>query len=125
MAEAIIDGTFEHDYLSNDILAAIVKQLRKHLAVREIIMPIITEAEFKSAFKCVQEKTASIFSSRGVHHYKACAKGSEDGIADIQLAIHAAMMKVPLATGFYLERWKKAIDVMLEKIPGVVRSNKL
>jgi hypothetical protein len=35
------------------------------------------------------------------------------------------MMTVPLATGFCPERWKKAIDVMSEKIPGVVRSNKL
>jgi hypothetical protein len=35
------------------------------------------------------------------------------------------MMTVPLATGFCPERWKKEIDVMLEKIPGVVRSNKL
>jgi hypothetical protein len=35
------------------------------------------------------------------------------------------MMTVPLATGFFPERWKKAIDVMLEKIPGVLRSNKL
>jgi hypothetical protein len=35
------------------------------------------------------------------------------------------MMTVPLATGFCPERWKKAIDVMLEKISGVVRSNKL
>jgi hypothetical protein len=30
-----------------------------------------------------------------------------------------------LATGFCPERWKKAIDVMLEKISGVVCSNKL
>jgi hypothetical protein len=37
MAEAILDGTFEHDSLSDDALAAIVKQLRKHPAVREII----------------------------------------------------------------------------------------
>jgi hypothetical protein len=73
----------------------------------------------------VPEKTASSFSGRGVHHYKACAEGSEDGLADIQSSIHAAMMTVPLATGFCPERWKKAIDVMLEKIPGVVRSNKL
>jgi hypothetical protein len=51
--------------------------------------------------------------------------GSEDGLADVQLAIHAAMMTVPLDTGFCPERWKRAIDVMLEKIPGVVRSNKL
>jgi hypothetical protein len=93
--------------------------------VQEIIQPIVTEADFKSAFKCVPEKTASSFSGRGVHHYKACAEGSEDGLADIQSAIHAAMMTVPLVTGFCPERWKKAIDVMLEKIPGVVRSNKL
>jgi hypothetical protein len=35
------------------------------------------------------------------------------------------MMTVPLATGLCPERWKKAINVMLENIPGVVRSNKL
>jgi hypothetical protein len=35
------------------------------------------------------------------------------------------MMTVPLTIGFCPERWKKVIDVMLEKIPGVVRSNKL
>jgi hypothetical protein len=125
MSEATLDGTFEHDSLSDDALAAIVKQLRKHPAVREIIQPIVTEADFKSAFKCVPEKTASSFSVRGVHHYNTCAEGLEDGLADIQSKIHAAMMTVPLATGFFPGRWKKAIDVMLEKIPGVVRSNKL
>jgi hypothetical protein len=125
MAEAILDGTFEHDSVSDDALAAIVKQLRKHPTVREIIQPIVTEADFKSEFKCVPEKTASSFSGRGAHHYKACAEDSEDGLADFQSAIHATMMTVPLATGFCPERWKKEIDVMLEKIPGVVRSNKL
>jgi hypothetical protein len=93
--------------------------------VQKIIQPIITEADFKSAFKCVPEKTTSSFSDRGVHHYKACAEGSDDGLADIQLATHAAMMTVPLATGFCPEQRKKAIDVMLENILGVVRSNKL
>jgi hypothetical protein len=100
MAEAILDGNLEHDSLSDDALAAIVKQLRKNPPVRQIIQPIITEADFKSAFKCVPEKTESSFSGRGVDHYKACAEGSEDGLADNQLAIHAAMMTVPLATGF-------------------------
>jgi hypothetical protein len=125
MGEAILDGTFEHDSLTGEALAAILKQLRKHPNVQEIIQPIVTKADFKSAFKCVPEKTASYFSGQGVHHYKACAEGSDDGLADIQLAIHAAMMTVPLDTVFYPERWKKAIDVMLEKIPGVVRYNKL
>jgi hypothetical protein len=125
MAEAILDGTFEHESLTDKALAAILQQLRKHPNVQEIIQPIITEADFKSAFKCVPEKTESSFSGRGVHHYKACAEGSVEGLAGIQSAIHAAMMTVPLATGLCPERWKKAIDVMLEKIPGVVRSNKL
>jgi hypothetical protein len=125
MAEAILDGTFEHESLTDEALSAILQQLGKHPNVQEIIQPIITEADFKSAFKCVPEKAASSFYGRGVHHYKVCAEGSEDGLADIQSAIHAAMMTVPLATGFCTERWKKAIDVMLEKIPGVVRSNKL
>jgi hypothetical protein len=98
MAEAILDGTLKHESLTDEALAAILQQLRKHPNVQEIIQPIITEAEFKTAFKCVPEKTASSFSGRGVHHYKACVEGSEDGLADIRSAVHAAMMTVPLAT---------------------------
>jgi hypothetical protein len=124
MAKAILDVTFEHESLTDEALAAILQQPWKHPNVQEIIQTIITEADFKSAFKCVPKKTASSLSGRGVHQYKACDEGSEDRLADIQSAIHAAMMPVPLATGFWPERWKKAIDVMLEKIPGVVRSNK-
>jgi hypothetical protein len=51
MAEAILDGTFEHKSLTDEALAAIVQKLRKHPNVQEIIQPITTEAEFKSAFK--------------------------------------------------------------------------
>jgi hypothetical protein len=34
-------------------------------------------------------------------------------------------MTVPLTVGFFPEQWKQAVDVMLEKIPGVPCSNKL
>jgi hypothetical protein len=68
MAEAILDGNFEHESLTDKALAAILQQLRKHPNVQEVIQPIITEAYFKSAFKCVPEKTASSFSGSGVHH---------------------------------------------------------
>jgi hypothetical protein len=124
MADAILDVTFEHESLTEEALSAILKQLRKHPNAQEIIQPIVTEADFKSACKCVPEKTASSFSGRGVHHYSTCSEGLDDGLSDIQSAIHAAMMTVPLDTGLCPERWKKAIDLMLEKIPGVVRSNK-
>jgi hypothetical protein len=42
MAEAILEGTFDNDALSDDTPAAIVKQLRQHPAVRQIINPIVT-----------------------------------------------------------------------------------
>jgi hypothetical protein len=63
MAEAILDGTFEHDSLTDEALEAILKQLWKHPNVQEeIIQPIVTEADLESAFKCVSEKMASSFS---------------------------------------------------------------
>jgi hypothetical protein len=34
-------------------------------------------------------------------------------------------MTIPLLTGYFPGRWKHVIDIMLEKVPGVVRSNKL
>jgi hypothetical protein len=67
MDEAILYITFNHDALYDDALAAILKQLRKHPAVRQRIHPIVTEAYFKSAFKFVPEKMASSFSGQGVH----------------------------------------------------------
>jgi hypothetical protein len=35
------------------------------------------------------------------------------------------MMTVPLDAGFCPNRWKQAVDVMLEKVPGIRRSDKL
>jgi hypothetical protein len=60
-----------------------------------------------------------------VEHYKACAEGLEDVIADLLSTVHADMMSVPLDAGFCPSRWKHAVDVMLEKIPGVSRSDTL
>jgi hypothetical protein len=70
-------------------------------------------------------KTASSFSGRGVHNYKARAEGSDDGLADIQVEVHTAMMTVSLDAGFYPNHWKQSVDVMLEKVPGISRSDKL
>jgi hypothetical protein len=125
MAQDIYDGTLEHDALSDGSINAIVVQLRKHPAIDNILKPVVTPEDFKSAFKCVPEKTASSFSGIGVHHYKACAEGSDDGLADIQVEVQGSMMTVLLDTGFCPERWKQAVDVMLEKVPGIPRSDKL
>jgi hypothetical protein len=42
VSEAILDGTLEHESLTDKALAAILQQLRKHPDMQEIIQPIIT-----------------------------------------------------------------------------------
>jgi hypothetical protein len=121
----IYDGMIEHDALIASAIHAIVEQLRKHPAVEKILTPIITPDDFKSTFKCAPEKTMSSFSGIGVHHYKVCSEGSNNGLADIQVEVHAAMVTVPIDAGLCPERWKQTVDMMLEKVPGVSRSNKL
>jgi hypothetical protein len=96
-----------------------VVQLIKQPEIQKIIPPIVTEEDFKSAFKCLPEKPASSYSGRGVHRYKAYSEGLQDCIADLIESLQAAMMTVPLTAGFCPERWKQAVDVMLEKIPDV------
>jgi hypothetical protein len=71
MADDIFNGTLDIAALDDEAINAIVNQLIKHPAIQQIMSPIIMEEYFKSAFKCVPEKTASSFSGRGVHHYKA------------------------------------------------------
>jgi hypothetical protein len=125
MAQDRCDGTLEHDALSDGTIYAIIVQLRKHPAIDKILKPVVLPEDFKSAFKYVPEKTASSFLGIGVHHYKACAEGSDDGLADIQVEVHASMMMVPLDVGFCPVRWKQAVDDMLENFPRMPRSDKL
>jgi hypothetical protein len=49
----------------------------------------------------------------------------DDGLTDAMCSVHATMMSIPLAVGFCPEIWKHVIDVMLENIPSVARTNKL
>jgi hypothetical protein len=111
--------------MDNEAIRAIVGQLKRHPAIQEILKPIMTPADFQSCFKCVPKKTASSFSGRSFPHYKACTDGSKDGLAYTLAEIHAAMASTPLETGFCTERWRHAVDIVLEKIPGIARSNKL
>jgi hypothetical protein len=96
MTEDILDGKLEHEALRDNEIEAIVKQLRQHPLIQQIIEPIITVEDFKSAFKCVPEKTASSYSGRGYHHYKSCAEGSSEGLADAHAEVHVALISIPL-----------------------------
>jgi hypothetical protein len=78
MVDEILAGILEHQSLGDEAIQAIVKQLRQHPEIQQIIKPIVTVDDFKSALKCVPEIAASSYSGRGYHHYKACAESSSD-----------------------------------------------
>jgi hypothetical protein len=125
LAEGILEGKAYHPALTYEAFHAIVKQLRRYPVIQKIIKPVIKVDDFRSTVKCVPEKTASSYSNRGTPHYKACAENMDDGLTDGMYSVHAVTMPIPLTAVFCPERWKHVIDVMLEKIPGVARTNKL
>jgi hypothetical protein len=116
--------TLEHLALLDKAIFAIVKQLKQHPLLQEIINPIVTAEYFRSSFQHVPEQAASSPIGRHVGHYKACLDPNDEH--EILLAeVHAALMTIPLATVYCPERWRRAMDVMLEKIPGISKKNKL
>jgi hypothetical protein len=124
MADDIYTGTLEHRSLTYSDIKAIVTQLRKHPLLMKLINPVVTTEDFISCFGCVAEKKSSSPSGRHVGHYLACID-LKDELVVLLAVVHVAMMSISLEESFCPERWGQAIDIMLEKIPGVPRINKL
>jgi hypothetical protein len=56
MADAIHEGTLEHEALSIAAINAVVNHILKNPALDKVLNPVVTEEDFKSAFKCVRGK---------------------------------------------------------------------
>jgi hypothetical protein len=67
----------------------------------------ITDSDFISAYKCLQEDTSSSPSGRHVGHYKVILDDPN------LVSLHATMMTIPFAQGFIPPRWTKITDIML------------
>jgi hypothetical protein len=122
MADAIHAGTLEQPALSDKAIFSIVTQLKQHPLLHELINPIVTAEDFRSSFQHVPEKTASSPPGRHVGHNKGFLDPNDEHTV---LLAEAKLMKIPLATGYFPERWRQAVDVMLEKIPDISKANKL
>jgi hypothetical protein len=79
----------------------------------------ISVEAFQSCYKAEKENTSSSPSGRHVGHYKAAA------MSDHLSAIHAMMMSVPFRAGFSPQRWRRVVDIMLEKQSGLSQIHRL
>jgi hypothetical protein len=79
----------------------------------------ITTDDFISCYQHTHEKTSSSPSGQHVGHYKAACR-------DPTIAyLHSKMMSIPFMAGFATQRWRKVIEVMLQKDPGCPRIHRL
>ena len=83
---------------------------------RPTVMPRST-AEFKQSWMKMKEKT----SSRTLHfgHFKAACKNQSN------LMAHYVLAEIPLRTGYSLQCWREATNVMILKEEGNHKLEKL
>ena len=79
----------------------------------------ITEEEFRHYFQHKDECTESSPSGRHVGHYKAILYNKD------LVSLVVAMLNIGLCSGIALERWKKALSIMLEKDKGSPKIERL
>jgi len=120
-ADDLLQGSFSVDPEVNPLPEThrMLKRLSIPLENCTLLPTIITHEEFQSTYSIVKERTSSSVSGRHVGHYKAAAQD------DNHSSIHAAMMSLPYTVGFSPMRWRKIVDVMLEKEPGNPKIHRL
>ena len=84
-----------------------------------------------NGFKKWREKTTTSPSSRHSEHYKAFFTFDDEKDKELDdfnlemLTVYNNIINAALTLGTLLTRWKRSIAVMIEKIPGNTKINKL
>jgi hypothetical protein len=92
-----------------------IQELTKR--IQSNIDTYITTQQFISFFKKPKEKTASSFSGRHLGHYKIIAELAQAGHTDIAETI-VNLINISIITSRPLDRWKKSMQVMIDKRKG-------
>ena len=120
-AQAILAGTYQPPPGTDAetagmfrIVAEVASQMR-----HKPIDVTITKEDFIRYWKGASEKTSSSYSNLHFGHWKAATQ------SEYLAELHAMFIQCICQTGTYLERWSTGLTVMLEKIAGNFRVDKL
>ena len=118
------DNLLRGQYTSHGGIDAKTEMILQHLKTKEGIIPAvqpipISREELAEGWKRVKERTSSSPSGLHIGHWKA---GCDDpGIH----WINTTMINIPYMSGYSPKRWQIGLNVMLEKISGNCRVDKL
>ena len=116
-AKEILAGSYNIPEGVDMFTASILKELKKPDNTE--IDTEISMLDFQKYWRKAREKTASSLSGLHFGHYKAAAYSNHIS------SIHALLTSIASKFGFSYERWKQGLSVMLEKVEGVIRVDKL
>ena len=118
LGKDILQGNYVSDELFDTYTDKFLKFVSKPPPLRQFSSDI-DRTDFIRFWKGARERTSSSISCRHFGHYKAASS------SHLLSGIHASFQHVTSKSGLCLSRWKKGLTVILEKIEGNTKFNKL
>ena len=117
-SSGVLDGKFTPDPAMDEYTNKFLSFIGKRRKLNTF-SPDVLRKDFIQFWKGAREKTSSSLSGRHFGHYKAASRNHN--ISEI----HASFQHMASKSGIRLTRWAKGLTVMLEKIEGNIKVDKL
>ena len=118
----LADNIINDNFIPSSQLDGYTQKFLKFIGKRPTLPAIsstISSCDFKSYWQRSKEKTSSSMSGRHFGHYKAASKNT------FLTAIHSKFCNIASVCGTSINRWERGLTVMLEKIKGNIKVDKL
>ena len=117
-ASEVLEGKHVYDPRLDGFTNKFLTFIGKHPSLSPFKGDVMRE-DFIHCWGGSREKTASSLSGRHFGHYKAASRSH-------QLSeLHASFLHVASLSGICLKRWANGLTIMIEKMKGVIRVDKL
>jgi len=115
--QVVLEGTFQPPEECNPYAKKLLQALQKPPGITPILQRTLTD--YTNTWKKARKTTSLSMSQVHFRHYMA-------GMFNPNIAImNATMADIPMLTGYTPARWKKGLNVMLQKQVGNINAEKL